>query len=231
MKHRLFAAAILGTASMACAQGLELCYETTDLGNGWYGYEFQLRPDSGWVPGMGWRWFIFGDVPRTPRGTPGISLIADFAMVPAQPTQFPVGPWTSLTSSGGDHSGPTFDDVLEYWIPASGRETLSWTGQSRRDVAQGELLFSTLAGTRGGASEMIFEVATLGCITVCPCACNFDTSTGIDVCDIFDFLNFQNAFVAGEDCACLYDNSGSIGGICDIFDFLEFQLDFIAGCP
>lgn len=64
----------------------------------------------------------------------------------------------------------------------------------------------------------------------CPCACDFDTSTGNGVCDIFDFLAFQDSFVAGEACGCDIDTSTG-AGVCDIFDFLAFQSDFVGGCP
>lgn len=64
----------------------------------------------------------------------------------------------------------------------------------------------------------------------CPCDCNFDTSTGPKVCDIFDFLKFQDGFVSGDACAC--DRNTSTGpGVCDIFDFLDFQNGFVGGCP
>jgi hypothetical protein len=67
-------------------------------------------------------------------------------------------------------------------------------------------------------------------VTSCPCACNVDTSTGPGVCDIFDFLGFQNGFVAGDPCMCDVDVSTG-PGVCDIFDFLAFQNQFVGGCP
>jgi PQQ-like domain len=66
--------------------------------------------------------------------------------------------------------------------------------------------------------------------SACPCACAFDTTTGVGVCDIFDFLAFQNSFVTGEPCACDIDTSTG-PAICDIFDFLAFQNQFVGGCP
>ena len=80
------------------------------------------------------------------------------------------------------------------------------------------MLFSTLAGTLGGALAANFDVATFGCGSSCPCACNFDTTGAPGICDIFDFLAFQDAFVAAEPCACDFDPTGA-PGICDIFDF------------
>ncbi len=64
-----------------------------------------------------------------------------------------------------------------------------------------------------------------------PCACEFDTSTGPNVCDIFDFLAFQNGFVAGDPCA-INLNTSTGNNVGDIFDFLDFQNSFVGGpCP
>ncbi|MCH7792303.1 MAG: hypothetical protein IID31_08505, partial [Planctomycetes bacterium] len=60
--------------------------------------------------------------------------------------------------------------------------------------------------------------------SACPCACDFDPDP---LCDIFDFLAFQNLFVLGDPCACLMDPDP----LCDIFDFLAFQNEFVLGCP
>ena len=60
----------------------------------------------------------------------------------------------------------------------------------------------------------------------CPGACDFDTSTGLGVCDMFDYVAFQRAFVEGSDCAC--DFAGGSGSACDIFDFLAFQAEFVS---
>ena len=58
----------------------------------------------------------------------------------------------------------------------------------------------------------------------CPCACHFDPDP---TCNIFDFLAFQNLFVAGDPCACDIDPDPA----CNIFDFLAFQNQFVMGCP
>ncbi len=62
------------------------------------------------------------------------------------------------------------------------------------------------------------------------CYADCDPSTGAGVLDIFDFLCFQNAFVAGDPYACDCDTTTG-PGVCDIFDFLCFQDAFVAGCP
>jgi hypothetical protein len=87
-----------------------------------------------------------------------------------------------------------------------------------------------------GASQTITAVTQYG--TDCtagggcpPCACEFDTSTGANICDIFDFLGFQNGFVAGDPCA-IDLNTTTGPGVGDIFDFLDFQNSFVGGpCP
>jgi hypothetical protein len=62
------------------------------------------------------------------------------------------------------------------------------------------------------------------------CYADCDTSTGVGVLDVFDFLCFQNSFVSGETYACDCDTStGTL--VCDVFDFLCFQDAFVQGCP
>jgi endonuclease/exonuclease/phosphatase family metal-dependent hydrolase len=64
-----------------------------------------------------------------------------------------------------------------------------------------------------------------------PSACypDCDTTTGVGVLDIFDFLCFQDAFTSGDPYACECDvTAGSAA--CDIFDFLCFQDAFTTGC-
>lgn len=61
----------------------------------------------------------------------------------------------------------------------------------------------------------------------CPCACDWEYWMGAgNVCDIFDFIEFQNAFVKGDPCAINVDVSTG-NGVGDIFDFLAFQYQFL----
>ncbi len=62
------------------------------------------------------------------------------------------------------------------------------------------------------------------------CIAECDTSTGVGVLDIFDFLCFQNLFVNADPYACDCDTSTG-PGVCDVFDFLCFQNAFVNGCP
>jgi hypothetical protein len=71
----------------------------------------------------------------------------------------------------------------------------------------------------GGGARIIVE----GCYADC------DTSTGVGVLDIFDFLCFQDSFVSGGAYACECERFTAFR--CDIFDFLCFQSVFVGGCP
>ena len=77
-------------------------------------------------------------------------------------------------------------------------------------------------GGGGGVGACVIE-GTPACYADC------DISSGPGTLDIFDFLCFQNAFVASENFACACDLSTG-PNTCDIFDFLCFQNAFVAGC-
>ena len=106
-----------------------------------------------------------------------------------------------------------------------------------------------IGGTFGGLSQgarfnsgiFEFEITYLGgdgndvVLTVtdssfCPCACDFDTSTGQGVCDLIDFTTFAGLFAIGDPCACDLDTSTG-QGVCDLIDFTTFAGQFAAGCP
>jgi hypothetical protein len=82
----------------------------------------------------------------------------------------------------------------------------------------------TVGVSSDGFMDNISIVLSMACYADC------DTSTGAGTLDIFDFLCFQNSFVAGEPYACDCDTTTGTG-VCDIFDFLCFQNAFVAGCP
>ena len=72
------------------------------------------------------------------------------------------------------------------------------------------------------------QAVSTPCRTNCPCACDFDHGQ-FNVCDLFDFLEFQGGFVAGDRCSCNMDLSTGVD-VCDLFDFLAFQNEFVGGC-
>ncbi len=170
----------------ASAVPIRLDYTITDIGGGLFDYEFFLivdNNDGSFLPGQGWRWLIFGDQQEAP--SPLTAFVGD-------PGDLPIGPWTFYTSSSGFHNGPTLGDVLDYWKPTDVGDSLFWSGTSTAFLGQGELLWSTLAGTQGGGVPADFTVANL----VQPCfeilkeqiICHADGSTftytaqGVNAC-------------------------------------------------
>ncbi len=89
------------------------------------------------------------------------------------------------------------------------------------DDGQGSALFVGGGFTTAGG-QPANSIAQWGGCTFCYADCDAN-----GVLDIFDFLCFQNSFVAGEPYACICDPNPA----CDIFDFLCFQNAFVAGCP
>ncbi|MCH7791705.1 MAG: hypothetical protein IID31_05430 [Planctomycetes bacterium] len=89
---------------------------------------------------------------------------------------------------------------------------------------QAVYILPTVVENFAGFMHMAREIAFSWCYADC------DRTTGTGVLDIFDFLCFQNSFVAGDPdgyaCACA--SSGT--PVCDIFDFLCFQNAFVGGC-
>ncbi|MCC6661560.1 MAG: hypothetical protein IT437_11820 [Phycisphaerales bacterium] len=214
-------AALLAAAGAAIAQPqIDMKYTVTDIGGGQFAYNFTLAPNANWAAGMGWRWLIFGDEPCTgctPPGT-GTSPLTNFVMTSA----FPVGPWTGLSSSGGGHNGPTFSGVLDYWIPATGTEALTWSGQSDANLQQGQMRWSTLAGTLGGATAADWTVAECtNCGATCYADCNGDT-----VLNLSDFGCFTTKFALGDPYA---DCNGD--SVLNLADFGCFTTKFALGCP
>jgi hypothetical protein len=123
--------ALLSAGALVAASGaarattpLRLDYCVDAQGGGLYAYTFTLtldNHDGTWASGQGWDWLIFGDA--SGQSSP----LRNFTMT----SSFPVGPWTSLTSSGGGHNGPTFNPVTNaYWIPSAVGDSLTWSGTS-----------------------------------------------------------------------------------------------------
>jgi len=90
---------------------------------------------------------------------------------------------------------------------------------------------ATIDTSTAGGNFVLTQIWTQEGGSCPPCACDFNTSTGPNICDLFDFLDFQNGFVGGDPCAC--DLNLTTGpGVCDLFDFLDFQNSFVSGpCP
>jgi hypothetical protein len=139
---------------------------------------------------------------------------------------------TALMLAGGSTAAAQTDGGFDLsWF------TIDGGGAGRNDPSTGGTF--ELSGTigqydagvlTGGNFELSGGFWAGAAPTGCPCACDYDLSTGPNVCDIFDFLEFQNLFAALDICAC--DKDLSTGpNVCDIFDFLAFQNEFAGGCP
>ena len=115
----------------------------------------------------------------------------------------------------GDNQALEFDDAGTMYVLR--------TILKRVDPATGN---ATLIGAVGGDYRGMAFVGS----GPPPCYADCDTSTGIGVLDIFDFLCFGNRFAAGDPYACDCDTTTGLG-VCDIFDFLCFGNAFNAGCP
>jgi PEP-CTERM motif len=149
----LLVSVLMGVGNPALAVPLRLDYSVQDIGGGLFNYEFTLvvdNNDGSYAAGQGWRWLVFGDAVASP--TPLTNFVGDVS-------DLPVGPWTSFTSSGGFHNGPTFSSPLNYWVPGGIGDSLSWSGTSTANLPQGQLLWSTLGGTLNGAVAAGFAVA------------------------------------------------------------------------
>lgn len=59
------------------------------------------------------------------------------------------------------------------------------------------------------------------------CHADCDQSTGAGTLDVFDFLCFQERFLAGDSLYADCDRDGAL----TVFDLLCFQNEFVAGCP
>ena len=82
----------------------------------------------------------------------------------------------------------------------------------------------------GNPSTFRNKYEVQGTLVTCPCACDFDTSTGQGVCDLIDFTTFAGLFAIGDPCACDLDTSTGMG-VCDLIDFTTFAGQFAVGCP
>jgi hypothetical protein len=187
------------------------------------------------------------DVNRGAPGGPGVPFrTADF---------FNIAPATGLVSFDWDYigmhawfqadlifelyaetsTGRKVREVIPFGTPTGGGNFFMLGTVVDWPIEQGFEWGVTIGGSNFDSNSIVRGTLTISNFnapagSACPCACAFDTSTGVGVCDIFDFLAFQNSFVGGDPCACDIDTSTG-AGICDIFDFLAFQNEFVGGCP
>jgi hypothetical protein len=169
MRHRLafLAAVVLWGACVpsarAAALSMRYTIDPTPAG-GLYTYGFRLTLDNAdgtWVPGQGWGWVVFGDVPAG-----STSPIADFQLTHI----FAGNPFNGLLGftgggiTGGGHNGPTltpfsfaFPLGARIWTPAFVGQSIEWSGTAGAPVLAG-LKFSTIEQV-GNATKADFDPA------------------------------------------------------------------------
>lgn len=150
-KFAAIVALVVMFAAAAQAVPFTLYYQVS--GTGPYTYQFTLvldNNDNSWTStsNQGWGWLIFGDQASA------ASPLTNWTLTSAVPA-----PWTGMSSSGGGHNGPTFSPVGNMYVPTTLNETRTWSGTSTADLAQGQMLWSTLS-TQNGAVAANFTVAT-----------------------------------------------------------------------
>jgi hypothetical protein len=125
-----------------------------------------------------------------------------------------------LGLEGVRHAGPNgvIYECKKTWTPEDlGGGLWLWTVEELRPIPG--MPFSC---TR---EEWVFQVDAGGSVRFVSGPCYADCN-GDGVLDFFDFLCFQNAFLALDPWA---DCNGD--GLLDFFDFLCFQNSFLTGCP
>ncbi len=213
------AAMLILPAVCTATTPLRMEYTVMDLGGGVFHYDFTLKLDNNdgsWAPGQGWGWLIWGDAIND-QDPPGQGALLGWA---GNASDLPVGPWTSYSDSGGYHNGPTFAYVLDRWVPTALGQTLHWSGTATVDLADGQLLWSSLypLNTPGVEFEAAHRVAPMP-----SCPCDWNLSGGLNSQDFFDFLT---SFFAGN----ADFNHDGVTNSQDFFDFLTCFFTPPQGC-
>ena len=145
MSHMIKATALLGLLTLstpAAAYPLTLCWDVAQNGAS---YDYTLTLVSTGNPPVGYiNWLIFGDTGgASPAGATTISG-ATLLSAPAGTT------WTSLTSSGGYHNGPTFLTYPLYtsgwYLNGSAGQSITWRVRGTNRVGDNDLYWSYLLG-------------------------------------------------------------------------------------
>jgi hypothetical protein len=100
----------------------------------------------------------------------------------------------------------------------------SFFGSASIQVEQGFDFGFIIGGSNFDSTSMLRGTLTISSFDA-PLGCYPDCD-GNTVLDVFDFLCFQDAFVAGAPYADCDGNT-----VLDVFDFLCFQDAFVVGCP
>jgi hypothetical protein len=121
----------------------------------------------------------------------------------------------------------TLEQDTTYWLvvnKASGANSMGWMASSPAQTPTGAATHAGSLWTPSWSSSAIINSYEVNGTRVgAPCYPDCD---GNGTLDFFDFLCFQNAFLAQDPYADCDQN-----GVFDFFDFLCFQNEFLAGCP
>lgn len=150
--------------------------------------------------------------------------------LPPRDVVVPAGFWHDFTM---EHcaAGPALVRWRKDGVPLNDNERITGSATNRLTIVD---IRPTDAGLYDamvtfGSQSVVSEAAMLSLWSGEPCYADCDTSTGAGVLDIFDFLCFNQRFVAQDPWACGCD-TGTGPMVCDIFDFLCFLNVFREGC-
>ncbi|GEM_PF-1038156 len=210
--HRVAACALAALTvgffvSPAAASPLQLKYSVCPRPDGRYDYTFTLRltnADDTWVFGHTYNWIVFGDADRAE------SPLADFVGQEPSPV-----PWhdDGFNFSSGTHNGPCLIDsgrnqIFPGWAPLQIGAEITWRGHASRELANGQLVWSSLLGT-GVRVYLEPAVQVFTCDGLQPCAvADFNVDGGVDGADVTDFFITWSASHQGGD----VNNDGGVDG-------------------
>jgi len=150
------------------------------------------------------------------------------------PVNFPTNGQDSSGIAAGDLNGDLLDDLVVTNESSGNISILTSTGSgfsAPQVITTGANPDDVAISTLDGNASLDIAVSNRDSNTTTVVLSNeagvcYPDCTGNGALDIFDFLCFQDAFVAGEPYA---DCDGSTA--LDVFDFLCFQDAFVTGCP
>jgi hypothetical protein len=141
------------------AHPITMCWDVTSSGSGTYDYTFTLTT-TGTISAGYMNWLIFADYgTAAPAGAQTISG-ATLLTAPSGTT------WTSLTSSGGYHNGPTFlttspsISTTGWYVTGTVGQSITWKVRGTNLVGDTNMYWSFLSGTLTPQSS--WEPATRG---------------------------------------------------------------------
>ena len=109
------------------------------------GFRYWFRMEALAAPTGTVGWVLFGDSGSCGPAT--AEVLQNTVLVSSAPA-----PWTSLSSSSGCHSGPTWAPVGTNWAPVLS-DTIEWTLDADNEVDASEFYWSFLGGTQSPSAD------------------------------------------------------------------------------